>query len=63
MKANEALPDIRKTVTLHAPIETVWKAAATSEGLAAWWMANTFEAVLGKNSFFTQEHTAILLAK
>ena len=42
-----ALPDIRKTVVLDAPIEKVWKAVATSQGLAAWWMANDFEPVLG----------------
>ena len=42
-----ALPDIRKTILLNAPIQKVWKAVATSEGLAAWWMPNTFEPALG----------------
>ncbi|MBD8007554.1 SRPBCC family protein [Bacillus norwichensis] len=42
-------PVIRKTIVLDAPIEKVWKAVSTSEGIAAWWMANTFEAVLGKD--------------
>ena len=42
-----ALPDIRKTVLLDAPIQKVWQAVATSQGLAAWWMPNTFEPVLG----------------
>ncbi len=42
-------PEIRKTIILDAPIEKVWKAVSTSEGIAAWWMANTFEAVLGKD--------------
>jgi uncharacterized protein YndB with AHSA1/START domain len=42
-----ALPDIRKTVILDAPIQKVWKAVATSEGLAVWWMANNFEPILG----------------
>ena len=41
------LPDIRKTVVLNAPIEKVWSAVATSKGLAAWWMQNDFEPVLG----------------
>lgn len=41
------IPEIRKTVILRAPIEKVWKAVATSEGMASWWMANTFEPVVG----------------
>jgi uncharacterized protein YndB with AHSA1/START domain len=41
------LPDIRKTVLLNAPIQKVWDAVATSKGLEAWWMPNTFEPVLG----------------
>lgn len=44
---NNQLPEIRKTITLHAPLETVWKAISTSEGIAAWWMPNTFEAIEG----------------
>jgi len=42
------LPDIRKTVVLNAPIEKVWKAVATQEGIAAWFMPNTFEPELGR---------------
>lgn len=41
------LPDIRKIVVIHAPIEKVWHAVATSHGIAGWWMENTFEPVLG----------------
>lgn len=44
-----ALPEIRKTIVLNAPIEKVWKAVATSEGIAGWWMPNTFEPILGSN--------------
>lgn len=44
----EIQPEIRKTVMLNAPIEKVWKAVATSEGIAAWWMPNTFVPELGK---------------
>jgi len=44
----KTLPEIRKTIILNAPIEKVWKAVATSEGIAAWWMPNTFEPVHGK---------------
>ena len=40
--------EIRKSIVLNAPIEKVWKAVATSEGIEAWWMPNTFEAELGK---------------
>lgn len=43
----KGMPEIRKTIILHASIEKVWKAVATSEGIAAWWMPNTFEPVLG----------------
>lgn len=44
---NQEIPEIRKTIVLNAPIEKVWKAVATSEGIAAWWMGNTFEPVVG----------------
>jgi len=39
--------EIRKVVLIHAPIEKVWKAVSTSEGMAAWWMPSTFEPILG----------------
>lgn len=44
-----ALPEIRKTIIIHAPIDKVWKAVSTSEGIAAWWMPNTFEPKLGSD--------------
>ncbi|TCS93843.1 SRPBCC family protein [Hazenella coriacea] len=49
MKIEGALPKICKTVILNAPIEKVWKAIASSEGIASWWMPNTFEPILGRN--------------
>lgn len=49
MRTENKLPEIRKSIVLNAPIEKVWKAVSTSEGLAAWWMPNTFEPVLGKD--------------
>jgi len=49
MQTHGTLPDIRKTVVLNAPIEKVWKAVATSEGIAGWWMPNTFEPVVGRD--------------
>ncbi|MEF3306024.1 SRPBCC family protein [Paenibacillus sp. GYB003] len=41
------LPDIRQTQLLNAPIGKVWDAVATSEGIAAWFMPNTFQPELG----------------
>ena len=41
------LPEIRKTVVINAPVEKVWKAVTTSDGIAAWWMENTFQPALG----------------
>lgn len=49
MQTQGTLPEIRKTVILNAPIEKVWKAVATKEGIAAWWMPNTFEPILGRD--------------
>ncbi len=51
-----ALPEIRKTIVLNAPIEKVWNAVATSEGIAAWWMPNNFEPVLGHDFFLYTGH-------
>jgi uncharacterized protein YndB with AHSA1/START domain len=41
------LPDIRHTVLFNAPIQKVWDAVATSEGIAAWWMKNDFQPKIG----------------
>lgn len=46
-KQTEKLPEIRQTVTFNAPIQKVWDAVSTSEGIAAWWMPNTFQAEVG----------------
>ncbi|MFC7391439.1 SRPBCC family protein [Scopulibacillus cellulosilyticus] len=43
----DKLPDIRRTLILNAPIKKVWDAAATSEGIAAWFMPNDFKPILG----------------
>lgn len=48
MSTQGTLPEIRKTIVLNAPIEKVWKAVATSEGIAGWWMPNTFLPVAGQ---------------
>ncbi|OMF37296.1 polyketide cyclase [Paenibacillus sp. FSL H8-0548] len=41
------LPDIRQTLVLNAPIQKVWAAVATAEGIAAWFMPNNFQPELG----------------
>ncbi|TBL77265.1 SRPBCC family protein [Paenibacillus thalictri] len=46
-KSPNALPDIRHTLVFNAPIQKVWDAVATSEGIAAWFMPNNFEPVAG----------------
>jgi len=43
----QTLPAIRRTVSLNAPIDKVWKAVATADGIAAWFMPNDFQPVLG----------------
>lgn len=45
--AQGKLEDVVKTVMLKAPIAKVWDAVATAEGIAAWFMPNTFQPVLG----------------
>ena len=42
-----SLPEIRKVIVLNATIEKVWNAIATPEGIAAWWMDNTFKPIQG----------------
>lgn len=46
--ADEELPEIRKSVTISAPIEEVWKAVSTADGIKSWWMPNNFEPVEGR---------------
>jgi uncharacterized protein YndB with AHSA1/START domain len=47
MSKQGALPAIRQTLLLNAPIQKVWEAVATSEGIAAWFMPNDFQPVEG----------------
>lgn len=53
--AQKALPDISYTYVLDAPIKKVWRAVATSEGLAGWLMPNDFQPVLGHEFTFTTQ--------
>lgn len=43
----ETLQDIRQTMVYNAPIDKVWDAVATSEGLASWFMPNDMQPVVG----------------
>lgn len=43
----DTLPDIVQTQLMNAPIEKVWKAVATAEGLSAWFMPNNLEPAVG----------------
>ncbi|BDG47148.1 SRPBCC domain-containing protein [Parageobacillus sp. KH3-4] len=44
---NSMLPDIRHTMVFQAPIQKVWEAVSTSEGLAAWFMPNDLQPMVG----------------
>ncbi|MDQ6418759.1 SRPBCC domain-containing protein [Paenibacillus sp. LHD-117] len=41
------LPDVVQEVVIGAPVNKVWEAVSTSEGIAAWFMPNDFQAELG----------------
>ncbi|WP_438350022.1 SRPBCC family protein [Paenibacillus sp. FA6] len=41
------IQEIRKTLVLNAPIQRVWDAVATSEGISIWFMPNDFQPIEG----------------
>ncbi|WP_077622627.1 SRPBCC family protein [Sediminibacillus massiliensis] len=43
----EKLDDIKQTIVIDAPIQKVWEAVSTAEGIEAWFMPNDFEPVEG----------------
>jgi uncharacterized protein YndB with AHSA1/START domain len=43
----DKVPDIQQTVIFNAPIQKVWEAVSTSEGIAAWFMPNDFQPEIG----------------
>ncbi|QHW34611.1 SRPBCC domain-containing protein [Paenibacillus rhizovicinus] len=47
METQDTLPPIQRTQLFKAPIQKVWTAIATAEGLNAWFMPNDFEPVVG----------------
>lgn len=54
-KTQNTLPDIERTIIMDAPIEKVWKAISTSEGLASWLMPNNFKLEMGYEFTFQSE--------
>lgn len=56
MQSKDTLPEIRKTIVLKVPIEKAWEAIATSEGLAGWWMDNTFVPEVGRDFILHAGH-------
>ncbi|MFD2614353.1 SRPBCC family protein [Paenibacillus gansuensis] len=51
-----ALPDVVVTELFNAPIGKVWDAVSTSEGIAAWFMPNTFQPELGREFTLTSQY-------
>ncbi|WP_082233018.1 SRPBCC family protein [Halobacillus massiliensis] len=47
MSQNQTVEEIRKQVIFNAPVEKVWEAVASSEGMAEWFMPNNFKAEEG----------------
>ncbi|MBL0386083.1 SRPBCC domain-containing protein [Tumebacillus sp. ITR2] len=41
------MEDISKVVVFNAPLEKVWKAVSTAEGIASWFMPNDLQAEMG----------------
>lgn len=41
--SSNTIPDIRQTLVFNAPVQKVWAAVSTSEGIAAWFMPNDFK--------------------
>lgn len=44
---HQTLQDIKQTVIFEAPIQKVWEAVSTSEGIASWFMPNDFQPKVG----------------
>jgi uncharacterized protein YndB with AHSA1/START domain len=55
-QGQHTLPDIQHTSVFNAPINKVWNAVATSEGLAAWFMPNDFQPVSGHEFHLNAGH-------
>ena len=47
MGVQNQVEDIKQTVVYNAPIQKVWEVVSTSEGIAAWFMPNDFQPIIG----------------
>lgn len=54
-RSQNTVPDIQRTIIIDAPVQKVWHAITTSEGLAAWLMPNDFQPVVGHEFTFRSE--------
>lgn len=54
-KTDNMLPDIQRSIIMDAPIQKVWNAISTSEGLASWLMPNNFKLEMGYEFTFTSK--------
>ncbi|WP_404450721.1 SRPBCC domain-containing protein [Virgibacillus necropolis] len=55
MSETNKVPEIKKQVVFDAPIEKVWKAVATSDGIAEWFMPNDFEPIEGHQFYIKSQ--------
>lgn len=54
-KNQGVVPDIKKTVVFDAPIQRVWEAVSTSEGIEQWFMPNDFQPVEGHEFYILSQ--------
>lgn len=47
MTMETKVADIKKTIVFDAPIQKVWDAVSTAEGIASWFMPNDFQLEVG----------------
>jgi len=54
-KIQSSLPDIQRSILIDAPIQKVWNAISTTEGLALWLMPNDFKLKMDYEFTFISE--------
>ncbi|MBM7553588.1 SRPBCC family protein [Thalassobacillus pellis] len=54
-QSEKTVPEIRKNVVFDAPIEKVWSAVTTAEGIEEWFMPNDFEPVEGHEFYIKSQ--------
>lgn len=55
MSDSNEVPVIKKQAVFDAPIERVWEAVATAEGIAAWFMPNDFKPIEGHQFYIKSQ--------